>query len=219
MSSAAISYPHITVDKEGVVRLGTTRYKVLHLAGEHYHHGWSGEELLRQHPDLRPEEVYAALTYFYDHFDEMVAQLQAQAGAADALRVGQRLTRAELLARKKNALMPVKYYMDVHIPAGITAGLRRRQIDVATSQEDGTQEHSDESLLRRASELGRVLFSQDQDFLTIARRWQTESRHFIGLIFSSQHVSIGRIVADLDLVAHCCAEVELANNVFYLPLP
>src|SRR5438477_148466 len=102
MSAAAISYPHITVDDQGVVRLGKSRYKVLHLAGEHYHHGWSGEELLRQHPDLRPEEVYAALTYYYDHFDEMVAQLQIQAEEADVLRAGQRLTRANLLARKKD---------------------------------------------------------------------------------------------------------------------
>jgi uncharacterized protein (DUF433 family) len=100
MSAPAFSYPHITVDEQGVVRLGKTRYKVLHLAGEHYHHGWSGEELLRQHPDLRPEEVYAALTYFYDHFDDMVAQLQSQAEAADALRTQQLPRRAELLTRK-----------------------------------------------------------------------------------------------------------------------
>ncbi len=49
-------------------------YKVLHLAAERYHHGWSAEKSLRQHTDLRPEEVYAALTYFYDHHDELVAQ-------------------------------------------------------------------------------------------------------------------------------------------------
>ena len=36
-------------------RIGETRYKIILLAGEHYHYGWSGEELLRQHPDLRPE--------------------------------------------------------------------------------------------------------------------------------------------------------------------
>ena len=30
--------------------------------------------------------------------------------------------------------------MDVHIPAAITAGLRLRDIDVLTSQEDGTRE-------------------------------------------------------------------------------
>ena len=43
------------------------------------------KELLRQHPDLRSEEVYAALTYFYDHWDDMVAQLQTLAAAADSL--------------------------------------------------------------------------------------------------------------------------------------
>jgi uncharacterized protein (DUF433 family) len=101
--SVAVSYPHIIIDGEGVARLGATRYKVMHLAGEHYHHGWSGEELLRQHPDLRPEEVYAALTYFYDHFDDMIAHLQAQAEAIDSLRDAQRLTRTELLARKKDS--------------------------------------------------------------------------------------------------------------------
>jgi uncharacterized protein (DUF433 family) len=100
--SAAVSYPHIAIDDRGIARLGKSRYKVLHLAGEHYHHGWSGEELLRQHPDLRPEEVYAALTYFYDHFDGMVAQLHAQAEAADALPTTQRFSRAELLARNKD---------------------------------------------------------------------------------------------------------------------
>jgi|SRR6516165_9305156 uncharacterized protein (DUF433 family) len=102
MSAVAVAYPHITVDDQGTARLGKTRYKVLHLAAEHFHHGWSGEELLRQHADLRPEEVYAALAYFYDHYDDMVAQLQASAEAADALRTAQRLSRAELLARKKD---------------------------------------------------------------------------------------------------------------------
>ncbi|MBW8883258.1 MAG: hypothetical protein JF612_00480 [Planctomycetia bacterium] len=57
MTTLAI-YPHIQLDAADVARVGSSRYKVLHLAGEHYHYGWSAEELLRQHPDLRPEEVY-----------------------------------------------------------------------------------------------------------------------------------------------------------------
>jgi hypothetical protein len=76
---------------------------VLHLAGEHYHHGWSAEELLRQHPDLRPEEVYAALTYFYDHHDEMVAGMNDAAATAESLRPAATVSREELLRRKKDA--------------------------------------------------------------------------------------------------------------------
>jgi uncharacterized protein (DUF433 family) len=100
MSSVA-AYPHITIDANGVARIGDTRYKVLYLAGEHFHYCWTAEEIRRQHPDLRPEEVYAALTYFYDHYDEMVRQLQENAEYAASMRSNNPLTRAELLERKK----------------------------------------------------------------------------------------------------------------------
>jgi uncharacterized protein (DUF433 family) len=98
--AAAIQYPHLRFDAAGVAYIGDTRYKVLHLAGEHYHYGWSAEEVLRQHPDLRPEEVYSAFTYFYDHYDELVAALNASAEAADQLRRNNALSRDELLHRK-----------------------------------------------------------------------------------------------------------------------
>jgi len=93
-------YPHLTVDPDGTARIGQTRYKVIHLAAEHYHHGWSAEELLRQHPDLRPEEVYAALTYFYDHFESIVAELKTSLNALEAARPAQPVSRGELLRRK-----------------------------------------------------------------------------------------------------------------------
>ena len=99
MSSATL-YPHLTVADDGSVHIGTSRYKVAHLAAEHYHYGWSAEELLRQHPDLRPEQVYAALTYFYDHFDAMVAEMNAMATAAEALRSPAPFSREELLRRR-----------------------------------------------------------------------------------------------------------------------
>jgi len=43
--------------------------------------------------------------------------------------------------------MALRFYMDMHVPAAITQGLRRRGIDVLTSQEDGTREADDEVLL------------------------------------------------------------------------
>jgi uncharacterized protein (DUF433 family) len=94
--TAAIQYPHLTIADDGSIRIGSSRYKVLHLAGEHYHYGWTAEELLRQHPDLRPEEVYSALAYFYDHYDELVAKLTS--AAADGREPS--LSRAELLRRR-----------------------------------------------------------------------------------------------------------------------
>ena len=72
--------------------------------------------------------------------------------------------------------MALKFYMDVHIPAAITEGLSRRNIDVLTSQDDGTREADDDVLLQRATDLGRLLFSQDQDLLRIASQWQNAGR-------------------------------------------
>ena len=98
--STAADYSHLTLEN-GVARIGATRYTVLHLAAEHYHYGWTAEELLRQHPDLRPEEVYAALTYFYDHFEKLVEEMKAAAAhAGREAKNHQPLSRDELLQRK-----------------------------------------------------------------------------------------------------------------------
>jgi hypothetical protein len=38
-------------------------------------HGWSAEEMCRQHPYLRPAEAHAALAYYYDHRDEIEGEI------------------------------------------------------------------------------------------------------------------------------------------------
>ena len=98
--STETQYPHLTIETDGTVRIGSTRYKVIHLAAEHFHHGWTGEELLRQHPDLKPEQVYAALVYFYDHYGELVRQMQTSAEEAEMTQRARALSRDELLKRK-----------------------------------------------------------------------------------------------------------------------
>lgn len=98
--STEIAYPHLTIDDCGQVKIGTSRYKVIHLAAEHYQHGWTAEEILRQHPDLRPEEVYSALTYFYDHRSEMIAELKSSLSAIQGNPPAQPFSRDELLIRR-----------------------------------------------------------------------------------------------------------------------
>jgi uncharacterized protein (DUF433 family) len=100
--STAAQYPHIVIDVSGAARIDGTGYKVQHLAAEHFQHGWTAEELLRQHPDLRPEQAYAALTYFYDHYDAMVAQMESSASVAEVRRQDHGLSRAELLRRSNS---------------------------------------------------------------------------------------------------------------------
>lgn len=98
--STKLEYPHLTCDANGKARIGNTRYKVVHLAAEHLHHGWTAEELLRQHPDLRPEEVYAALAYFYDHREALLAEMKSAFSHSVETRPAQGFSREELLSRK-----------------------------------------------------------------------------------------------------------------------
>ncbi len=63
--------------------------------------------------------------------------------------------------------MSASLYMDVHVSSAVTEGLRKRGIDVLTSQEDGTNTWDDEALLAQATKLGKVLFTQDDDLLAI----------------------------------------------------
>ncbi|APW61500.1 DUF433 domain-containing protein [Paludisphaera borealis] len=100
--STIVKYPHLSIDADGTARIDGTRYKVIHLAGEHYHYGWSAEEILRQHPDLRPEQVYAALTYFYDHHESMVGAMSEAADVARREAAKQPISRADLMKRRMN---------------------------------------------------------------------------------------------------------------------
>jgi hypothetical protein len=115
--------------------------------------------------------------------------------------------------------MGLRLYMDVHVPAAIAAGLRRRGIDVLTSQEDGTRRAGDDPLLERAQQLGRTFVTQDKDFLRIAAQQQAAGLEFNGLVFAPQdELAIGRYIDDLELIAHCYDPAEVASLVLFLPL-
>lgn len=113
----------------------------------------------------------------------------------------------------------LKLYMDHHIPRAITVGLRMRGIDVLTAYEDNTHEFEDPDLLTRATELERVLFSQDEDLLIEAKRRQQRGVPFFGVIFAQQGVvSIGQCVKDLELLGQIGEREDVENQTVYLPL-
>lgn len=114
--------------------------------------------------------------------------------------------------------MSLPLYMDHHVDIDITEGLRRRGIDVLTAFEDGASAWSDERLFERALALGRVLFTQDDDFLAIAARWTQAGRDFAGLVYAHQlDISIGQAVNDLELIARAYDPEDMRNRVEFLP--
>ncbi|HEY6332030.1 MAG TPA: DUF5615 family PIN-like protein [Blastocatellia bacterium] len=86
--------------------------------------------------------------------------------------------------------MSVGLYMDVHIPFAITVELRLLGADVLTSQEDGTSESDDPALLERASKLGRVLFTHDDDLLKEAARRQQTGEKFAGVVYAQRALGL-----------------------------
>jgi hypothetical protein len=75
-------------------------------------------------------------------------------------------------------------YMDHNVRREITDGLRRRGVDVLTAHEDGADRLSDPELLDRATTLGRVLFSRDEDLIREAIRRQQAGEFFAGVIYA-----------------------------------
>lgn len=115
--------------------------------------------------------------------------------------------------------MPVKLYMDHHVPKAITIGLRLRSVDVLTAYDDKSHELSDSALLDRAQDLGRVLFSQDDDLLAEATKRLKEGIAFRGVIYGHQtRIAIGSCVRDLELLSKAGNPEDFTNRVFFLPL-
>ena len=108
----------------------------------------------------------------------------------------------------------VALYMDQHVPSAITAGLRRRGMDVVTAEEDGSATLDDDLLLQRATALGRVIFSEDEDLLAIAQLRLQTGRDFSGVVYAPQlRISIGQAVRDLELVAKVLEPADMRNHV------
>jgi len=115
--------------------------------------------------------------------------------------------------------MSVALYMDHHVHAAITTGLRIRGVDVLTAFDDDSADWDDEELLRRATELERVLFSQDRDLLVIAHQWQQDRLEFSGVIYAHQlAITIGQAINDLELIAKLAVTDEMRNQIEFIPM-
>ena len=104
--------------------------------------------------------------------------------------------------------------MNVHVRRGVAEGLllsRGGGLDGAGGLEDP-------ELLDRATALGRVLFTQDDDLLREAKRRQKIGQRFAGIIYAHQlNITIGQSIADLELIAHASEPGEWINHSEYLP--
>lgn len=106
----------------------------------------------------------------------------------------------------------IKLYTDEHVAAAVVAGLRRREVDVLTTQEAGLLGTSDEEHLALAANQGRVIFTQDDDFLCLHNKGFKHS----GIIYAHQQTPIGNIIRGLMLIYQVLDASDMQNHVEFL---
>jgi uncharacterized protein (DUF433 family) len=79
-----VSHPHVVKQADycgGKASIDDTRVRVMNVVFLHKQ-GKNEAQILEAYPDLNRAQVYAALTYYYDHVEEIEAELRADEGAA-----------------------------------------------------------------------------------------------------------------------------------------
>ena len=72
---STVSYPHIEIGRDGVAMVSGTTTKVVEIVQDHLAHHWHAEDIHRQHPHLSLAQIHAALTYYYDHQQEIEEEI------------------------------------------------------------------------------------------------------------------------------------------------
>jgi uncharacterized protein (DUF433 family) len=82
--------PHIEIGPDGVPIIAGTNTKVVEIILPHLAWGWQGDQLHENYPHLSLGQIYSALSYYYDHQqevdddlrrrEEMVDEIQARWG-------------------------------------------------------------------------------------------------------------------------------------------
>lgn len=75
MSVAETGYQHVVLDDAGVPHIAGTTMKVIELVLDQSAYGWSPEELRFQHAYLSLGQIHSALAYYWDHKDELDADI------------------------------------------------------------------------------------------------------------------------------------------------
>ena len=73
---STVTYPHIEIASDCVASISGTTTKVVEIVQDHLAHHWHAEDICRQYPSLTLAQVHAALTYYYDHQQEMEREIE-----------------------------------------------------------------------------------------------------------------------------------------------
>ncbi len=90
----------------------------------------------------------------------------------------------------------IRFYVDEHVANAVVGGLRARGVDVLTVTEARMRSATDEKHMHHAFAEGRVIFTQDDDFL----RLHAAGADHAGIVYAHQQTSIGDVIRGLMLI-------------------
>ena len=79
----------IEIDDKGVPWISGANTKVVEVVLDKMAYGWSPEEMHRQHPHLSMAQIHSALAYYYEHQDEVDADIERRYRYVEELRAQQ----------------------------------------------------------------------------------------------------------------------------------
>ena len=107
---------------------------------------------------------------------------------------------------------PVRFYLDEHVGRAVRRALRQRGVDVETVAEAGRLGDPDEAHLAYALAAGRVIVTQDADFL----RLHAEGRAHAGVAYVAQGTPTRQILDGLFLLHAVLGADEMVGHVEFL---
>ena len=112
--------------------------------------------------------------------------------------------------------MKISLYLDEDVDVALATALRRRGIDVLTTQEAGNVQQKDEDQLTFATQAGGVFFTHNRgDFALLHKRIIQEGRSHAGLILSDQ-LSLGTLLRRLSRLCFHLTQEEMASRLEFL---
>lgn len=100
MIAAALN-THVRLDKSGVAWIDDTNVKVIEVIADHLAYGHSPDEVRLQHPHLSLAQIHSAFAHYFDHREELDAEMESRFRKIETLRAKavQQPSRKKLLVR------------------------------------------------------------------------------------------------------------------------
>lgn len=107
----------------------------------------------------------------------------------------------------------IRFHLDENVDPAIADGLRRRGVDVTTTQQADLMRASDEKQLEFAAAERRTIVTHDGDLLALAKVGAPHA----GIAYCHAETrSIGQIIAGLMLIRDCLTPDDMNGHVEFL---